>query len=231
MRHQLPPPRLAREGWAPVDIPKGAQRRHLLVHKPAHTTRTRLLPALPQHHPGGLLGGFAPAPRTRLDGVAGDFPMTYEDLEPYFDLNDRITGVAGLVGDPAYPPKSPRQTPPIPLRALGETIARGFDTPAWHSRPSARATHPPAPAAPAHRRPALGSGVAPRRVGCASRHRRFPAGKRDQNATPPRCWARPPRESPVYRCCRDRPPCGSCSSRGVRWTGARPARTCRGHCP
>jgi len=71
-----------------------------------------------------------------LDGVADDFPMTYEDLEPYFDLNDQITGVAGMVGDPAYPPKSPRQTPPIPLGALGETIARGFDTLGWHWWPS-----------------------------------------------------------------------------------------------
>ena len=70
------------------------------------------------------------------DGVADDFPMTYEDLEPYFDLNDRVTGVAGLVGDPAYPPKSPRQMPPIPLGTLGDTIARGFDRLGWHWWPS-----------------------------------------------------------------------------------------------
>lgn len=35
-----------------------------------------------------------------LDGVADDFPMSYEDLEPYFDLNDRMMGVAGISGDP-----------------------------------------------------------------------------------------------------------------------------------
>ena len=62
--------------------------------------------------------------------------MSYEDLEPYFDLNDRIMGVAGLSGDPAYPHKTPRQMPPIPLGALGETVVRGFDKLGWHWWPS-----------------------------------------------------------------------------------------------
>src|SRR5882724_4615125 len=38
-----------------------------------------------------------------LDGVADDWPIDYWTLEPYFAENDRITGVAGLAGDPAYP--------------------------------------------------------------------------------------------------------------------------------
>jgi choline dehydrogenase-like flavoprotein len=71
-----------------------------------------------------------------LDGVADDWPFTYGELEPFFDLNDRIMGVAGLTGDPAYPPKSPRQTPPIPLGRLGHTMARGFDKLGWHWWPS-----------------------------------------------------------------------------------------------
>ena len=71
-----------------------------------------------------------------LDGVADDWPIDYAALEPYFDLNDRMMGVAGMTGDPAYPPKSPRQTPPIPLDTLGITIARGFDRLGWHWWPS-----------------------------------------------------------------------------------------------
>ena len=71
-----------------------------------------------------------------LDGVADDFPMSYEDLEPYFDLNDRMMGVAGMTGDPAYPSKTPRQTPPVPLGKLGETVVRGFDKLGWHWWPS-----------------------------------------------------------------------------------------------
>ena len=39
-----------------------------------------------------------------LDGVADDWPIDYWTLEPYFAENDRMTGVAGLAGDPAYPP-------------------------------------------------------------------------------------------------------------------------------
>ena len=71
-----------------------------------------------------------------LDGVAVDWPLSYAELEPYFDLNDRMMGVAGLQGDPAYPPKPPRPTPPIPLGKLGETIAAGFDKLGWHWWPS-----------------------------------------------------------------------------------------------
>ena len=71
-----------------------------------------------------------------LDGVADDWPVSYEELEPFFDLNDRMVGVAGLSGDTAYPPKPPRQTRPIPLGKLGETIAAGFDRLRWHWWPS-----------------------------------------------------------------------------------------------
>jgi choline dehydrogenase-like flavoprotein len=71
-----------------------------------------------------------------LDGVADDWPIDYATLEPFFDLNDRMMGIAGMTGDPAYPPKSPRQTRPIPLDTLGATIARGFDRLGWHWWPS-----------------------------------------------------------------------------------------------
>jgi choline dehydrogenase-like flavoprotein len=71
-----------------------------------------------------------------LDGVADDWPLTYEELEPYYDLNDRMVGVAGLAGDPAHPPRSPRQTPPLALGVLGETMVRGFERLGWHWWPS-----------------------------------------------------------------------------------------------
>src|SRR5258708_17824314 len=49
-----------------------------------------------------------------LDGVADDWPLSYAELEPFYDLNDREIGVSGLAGDPAYPEKSARPTPPLP---------------------------------------------------------------------------------------------------------------------
>src|SRR5437879_3658701 len=89
-------------------------------------------------HWGAHLPRFRPSDfRVRsLDGVADDWPIDYATLEPYFDLNDRMMGVAGITGDPAYPPKSPRQTPPIPLDTLGLTIAGGFERLGWHWWPS-----------------------------------------------------------------------------------------------
>ena len=66
------------------------------------------------------------------DGVADDWPMTYEELEPYMDLNDRMMGVSGLRGDPAYPPKPERPCPPLSIRPGGELLAKGFDKLGWH---------------------------------------------------------------------------------------------------
>jgi choline dehydrogenase-like flavoprotein len=78
-----------------------------------------------------------------LDGVADDWPLDYATLEPYWAVNDRMMGVAGLPGDPAYPPKEV-PLPPVPLGKVGETIARGFNTLGWHWWPSdsAIATRP-----------------------------------------------------------------------------------------
>jgi len=45
-------------------------------------------------------------------------------------------GIAGITGDPAYPPKSARQVPPLPLGKLGHTIVKGFETLGWHWWPS-----------------------------------------------------------------------------------------------
>jgi choline dehydrogenase-like flavoprotein len=70
-----------------------------------------------------------------LDGVADDWPIGYATLEPYYDENDRIMGVAGLAGDPAYPPKD-AQMPPLPLGRSGAAIARGFNALGWHWWPS-----------------------------------------------------------------------------------------------
>jgi len=79
----------------------------------------------PRYHPSDF--------RVRsLDGVADDWPLEYAELEPFYDLSDRLTGVAGLTGDPSQPPRSPRGTPPLPIGRLGETIARGFDRLGWH---------------------------------------------------------------------------------------------------
>lgn len=70
-----------------------------------------------------------------LDGVGEDWPISYADLEPYFAKNDAMMGVAGLDGDPAYPPIDGLM-PPIPPGRLGHTLARGFNALGWHWWPS-----------------------------------------------------------------------------------------------
>ncbi|WKK67128.1 GMC family oxidoreductase [Lutimonas zeaxanthinifaciens] len=67
-----------------------------------------------------------------LDGVADDWPIDYWELEPYYNLNDSMIGVSGLAGDPANPPRSARQMPPLPIGKMGKTLANGFDKLNWH---------------------------------------------------------------------------------------------------
>ena len=71
-----------------------------------------------------------------LDGVADDWPISYWDLEKYYDLNDEMMGCSGINGDPANPPRSERPMPPIPLGIDGERIAKAADRLGWHWWPS-----------------------------------------------------------------------------------------------
>ncbi|MBI4234483.1 MAG: GMC family oxidoreductase [Chloroflexi bacterium] len=71
-----------------------------------------------------------------LDSVADDWPIRYQDLELYYDLNDAHMGVIGLAGDPANPPRMPRKALPQPLGLLGQRVAQGFEKLGWHWWPS-----------------------------------------------------------------------------------------------
>lgn len=82
----------------------------------------------PRFHPSDF--------RTRsLDGVGDDWPFGYDDLEPYFSENERMMGVAGLVGDTASPDYE-RLSPPIPLGPMGRKMATAFNQLDWHWWPS-----------------------------------------------------------------------------------------------
>lgn len=78
-----------------------------------------------------------------LDGVASDWPISYEDLEPYFQINDGMMGISGLEGDPAYPPIT-GLLPPVPMGKVGERLGNGYNKLGWHWWPSyaAIATRP-----------------------------------------------------------------------------------------
>jgi choline dehydrogenase-like flavoprotein len=64
-------------------------------------------------------------------GLAPDWPIAYEDLAPFYDETDRLIGVSGLTGGVGMPP-CPYPLGPLPMRASGRAIARGFERLGWH---------------------------------------------------------------------------------------------------
>ena len=71
-----------------------------------------------------------------LDGVADDWPISYWDLEKWFDLNDVMMGCSGLAGDPANPSQTQRPMPPLPTGDDINVLIKGFDKLGWHWWPS-----------------------------------------------------------------------------------------------
>ena len=74
-----------------------------------------------------------------LDGVADDWPLSYEELRPFYERSDRQIGVSGLGGDPAYPPGDDPPLPPLPIGAGGLKVARAHDRLGWHWWPEPNA--------------------------------------------------------------------------------------------
>jgi choline dehydrogenase-like flavoprotein len=79
-----------------------------------------------------------------LDGVADDWPLTYEDLEPYYEQVENDFGISGLAGDPAFPPGKGPPLPPAPLGSMGRRVAKAHNELGWHwwPAPNAIATRP-----------------------------------------------------------------------------------------
>jgi choline dehydrogenase-like flavoprotein len=67
-----------------------------------------------------------------LDGVGRDWPIGYEALAPYYEINERMMSVAGAHGDPAMPARAPRITPPAPIGAAETRMIAAFERLGWH---------------------------------------------------------------------------------------------------
>jgi len=74
-----------------------------------------------------------------LDGVADDWPFSYEDLVPHLRDVEREMGISGLSGNPAYPPRGAYPTPPLPMGKTGQKAAEGLDKLGWHWWPGSNA--------------------------------------------------------------------------------------------
>ncbi|KGF70717.1 glucose dehydrogenase [Hoeflea sp. BAL378] len=67
-----------------------------------------------------------------LDGVAEDWPLSYEDLLPFYEETEAAMGVSGHDGDPAYPAPMRYPNPAFPIGIAGQHLARGMNKLGWH---------------------------------------------------------------------------------------------------
>ena len=74
-----------------------------------------------------------------LDGVADDWPISYDDLKPYHDEVDEFIGVSGVGGDTAYPEGLDYPLPPHPLGKPGMKAAEAANKLGWHWWPGTNA--------------------------------------------------------------------------------------------
>lgn len=74
-----------------------------------------------------------------LDGVSDDWPITYEELAPYYDAVDEFIGISGLEGDTAYPDGLEYPLPPHPLGKAGRVAAQAANELGWHWWPGTNA--------------------------------------------------------------------------------------------
>ena len=82
---------------------------------------------------GGACWRFNPSDvRARtLDGFGRDWPIAYDDLEAYYELNERETGIAGLAGDPTAPATAELPLPPVSVGDMGERWIDGLERLGW----------------------------------------------------------------------------------------------------
>ncbi len=89
-----------------------------------------------------------------VDGLADDWPISYDEMKPFYEQIDQEMMISGMTGDPAYPPGPPPLQPPLPIGAAGPARRRGHEPArlalvargARDPLPGGRATSPPASA-------------------------------------------------------------------------------------
>jgi choline dehydrogenase-like flavoprotein len=69
-------------------------------------------------------------------GNSIDWPLSYEELAPYYDLHDNYFGVSGLHGDPSYPEHHAHRMAPIRHGRYAQRAIDACDTAGWHWWPS-----------------------------------------------------------------------------------------------
>ena len=73
-----------------------------------------------------------------LDGVADDWPISYEDLAPYYDRTNEDFSVSGVAGDPAYPYHD-IPLPPFNFGDMERKVIAAHERLGWHWWPGTNA--------------------------------------------------------------------------------------------
>ena len=92
---------------------------------------------------GGSIWWAAHAPRFRPedfrvfseDAVVDDWPLGYDELAPWYEINERRIGLAWRGGDPHGPARRGAPLPLPPVGPAGERIAGAFAALGWHCWP------------------------------------------------------------------------------------------------
>ena len=69
-------------------------------------------------------------------GLQPNWPISYEDIAPFYEEADRMIGVSGLAGDAAMPPRDKPPTRPLPFTRAAGRLAQAFDSLDWHWWPA-----------------------------------------------------------------------------------------------
>ncbi|CAB4932266.1 MAG: FAD-binding protein [Actinobacteria bacterium] len=67
-----------------------------------------------------------------LDGVADDWPLSYEELAPYYQQVEYELGISGQAENPAYPAGYVPPLPSLPINMAGRVMAQGMNKLGWH---------------------------------------------------------------------------------------------------
>ncbi|MBM6581865.1 GMC family oxidoreductase [Microvirga sp. BT689] len=89
---------------------------------------------------GGSIYWSAHVPRFRpedfriatLDGIGSDWPISYDDLAPYYEENEKRLGTAFVPGDPSAPPRGEHGLTLPTIGAHGRRFGKAFDRLGWH---------------------------------------------------------------------------------------------------
>ena len=73
------------------------------------------------------------------EGIGDDWPVSYDEMLPFYERMDAEMGISGMAGDPAYPPGEAPPLPPLPIGKIGRKAAEGMNQLGWHWWPAAHA--------------------------------------------------------------------------------------------